>query len=171
MSAFLKNLSGHLFAALVVGILAFAPTTRGDERIVVKLPRADRELLQKDMVRFTEQQHALIDALAARDMGRVKSVAQKARPPLARIRALAFGKPLPPEGRLPQIKDDEALFLRMRKNLPPPFLNMLLGMRETWAKIENNASHEKSPEQTLKHMSVLQGHCVTCHKLYRSEDR
>ncbi|MDR1164008.1 MAG: hypothetical protein LBM17_09290 [Candidatus Accumulibacter sp.] len=157
------------FPALAALFLALAPCARGDERIVVKLPRADREQMQNDMVRFMEQQHALIDALAVRDMTRVENVARQARPPLARIRALVSGKPLPPEGRLPQIKGDEALFLRMRKNLPPPYLNMLLGMRETWAKIENDASRGGSPEQALKHMSALQGFCVTCHKLYRIE--
>jgi hypothetical protein len=163
--------SWRLFLALAAVFFAFALPARGDGRIVVKVPQADRELLQKDMVRFMEQQHALIDALAARDMKRVETLARSARPPLARIRALASGKPLPLEGRLPQIKGDEALFLRMRKNLPPPFLNMLLGMRETWAKIENDASQGKDAEQALKHMSALQGHCVACHKLYRTEDR
>ena len=161
----------RIFPALAVSLffLVVSGHVGGDERIVVKLPQKDRELMQKDMIRFMEQKYALIDALAGGEMKRVKKVAGQAKPPLARIRALASGKPLPPEGRLAQIKDDEALFLRMRKNLPPPFLNMLLGMRETWAKIETDASENGKQEQIMRHLARLQGFCISCHKLYRNE--
>jgi hypothetical protein len=147
----------------------FPGTSAADERVVVKLPEKDRELMQKDMIRFMEQKYALLDALSNRDMAKVKQIAARAKPPLPRIRALVAGKPLPPEGRLPQIKDDEGLFLRMRKNLPPPFLNMLLGMRETWGEIERDASQNGTPEQALKKLTVIQSFCISCHKLYRNE--
>lgn len=146
-----------------------------DSRIVVLLPKEDRERMREDMREFLKQTSDLLNAVADRNMRRVQEVASKARPPLPRIRALAAGTaPVPPIlgnntdlARRPAGERERALFVRMQNNLPLAFRGMLLGMREGVAEIERDALAVGDPQHTLRQIASVQSLCVACHGVYQ----
>lgn len=174
--------NGYRFAATLFAFMtsvAFMPQAalaQSDYRIAVALPESDRDRLQEDMRYFLRQQGALLDAAIQNDMTHVAEIAQKAKPPLARIRALAGGMP-PPQQNPSLTKSNAkhsdkneavALYLRMQKNLPQPFKDMLLEMRETVAEIERDAKGVKQQKHTLEQLSRIHNLCVSCHEVYRA---
>lgn len=150
-----------------------------DGRITVPIPHRDRLRLQEDMREFLRQNTDLLNAALDEDMARVHDLAQAARPPLARIRALAGGLPLPASsagapaaktGAMPK-RDAAQLYYRMQKNLPQGFKDMLLGMRETLADIEKDAQASSDAKHSLRQLATIQSLCVSCHSVYRVVSR
>ncbi|MFT3964016.1 hypothetical protein [Propionivibrio sp.] len=167
-----------LAASIVVaagGLPGIGAAQEADHRIIVPLPDEDRARLQEDMREFLRQNTGLLNAVIDGDMDRVREMAQGARPPLPRIRALASGASLPsPDGKNPAVPPEAGgrqrpltLFERMQRNLPQPFKDMLLGMRETVAEIERDAREIGDSKHTLRQLSTIQGLCVSCHDLYK----
>lgn len=170
------RLAASLFIFMAsAALMPQAAVAQSDYRMAVALPENDRYRLQEDMRYFLRQQGALLDASINNDMKRVAEIAQNAKPPLARIRALASGMPPPQQNLSPanqnamssDMREAIALYKRMQKNLPQPFKDMLLEMRETVAEIEKDSKGVRQQKHTLEQLSRIQNLCVSCHDVYR----
>ena len=148
-----------------------------DSRIAVVLPADDHARIAEDMRAFLSHTADLLDATTDGDWEKVRSLAADAQPPLHLIQGIAKGAfadsgSVDGGGRAAQTDISErnrTRPVRMQKNLPQAYRDMLLQRRLIIEEIARDVDAVKDPFHTVRQISQIQRICVACHLTYRHE--
>ena len=130
--------------AVALGFIATTVVAGGiDQRQVLPVNEMQRDHLLGEMRMLLTGTGAILEALVIEDMAAVADHA----------RSLGMAMPHKVEGHM--------------DNLPRQFMQMGMDMHQEFDKIADEAESKKDSKHTLRQLSEVLRHCITCHATYQ----